>query len=518
MEAKSLITFGVQSMEFHEYAEIFPLMSGQDFEELKASLSRTGFDPQIPIIVFEGKILDGRNRWRACEELAIEPSIITFEGSDPIEFVLKHNLARRQLTDGQRSLAASRFAKLRVGQNGKSNTQRCVTETQAQAAQRFNISQRSVTAARKVIENGSAQLQKAVEEGRIGVNVAEKFVGFTHREQADIALEEDEKKRRQKIKEAKLKAKERAYIEKEQRKEVAGFFLESPLVKISGVNLGPFSLKTWAKLTAAEKERTIAVGFDNDKTGLNEQTGDAIEWARHSHNVVTGCKHNCPYCYARDIANSEKMAQIYPFAFEPTFHPARLGGPGNVKIPNEARGDLSYKNIFANSMSDLFGQWVPAEWIDATIEMARRNPKWNFLTLTKFPIRAAEFQFPENWWLGTTVDAQTRVASAEKAFTKIRCKTNWLSCEPLLTPLKFKRLDLFQWIVIGGASSSEKTPSWIPPFDWVTDLQQQARQAGCRIYHKTNLGLTNEIRIKEFPWQTPKERTLPKAFRYLSDM
>lgn len=504
-------------MEFHEYADLFPLMTGHAFESLKQSIGEMGL--RTAITVYHGKILDGRNRWRACQELGVTPNFETFDGVDPIRFVLACNLERQHLNESQRAAVASKLAMLKPGTpNGAGPIAPIDAFTQTQAAELFNVARRSVQRARKVREKGSAQLQKAVEDGEITVDAAEKLVALPAKEQAEIVLEKDDKKRRQKIKDAKVKVKERIEIEKQHKKEVAGFSLESPLIKISGVNLGPFSLKTWAKLTVAEKERAIAVGFDNDKTGLNEQTGDAIEWARHSHNVVTGCKHNCPYCYARDIATSQKMAQIYPFAFEPTFHPARLAGPDNVKIPSEARSDPSYKNIFANSMSDLFGQWVPAEWIDATIEMARRNPKWNFLTLTKFPIRASEFEFPENWWLGTTVDAQTRAASAEKAFTKIRCKTNWLSCEPLLTPLKFKRLDLFQWVVIGGASPSEKTPAWVPPFDWVADLQQQARQAGCRIYHKTNLGLINEIRIKEFPWQKPKERTLPKAFRYLSDM
>jgi len=119
------------------------------------------------------------------------------------------------------------------------------------------------------------------------------------------------------------------------------------------------------------------------------------------------------------------------------------------------------------------------------------------------------------------VDCQDRVKSAEDAFARISGGTRWLSLEPLLQPLKFTRLELFNWVVIGGSSASKQTdntpatPEWRPPFDWIADIHHQARVAGCRIYHKANLGLTEAMRIKEFPWTTPTEKELPEAFKYL---
>ena len=169
-------------------------------------------------------------------------------------------------------------------------------------------------------------------------------------------------------------------------------------------------------------------------------------------------------------------------------------------------------------MSDLFGEWVPKDWIDATIQMARQNPQWKFLVLTKFPQRACKFTFPSNWWMGTTVDAQSRVANAERAFAEIQCDTKWLSVEPLLQPLKFKRLDLFQWIVIGDASRSKNTPAWVPPLDWVVDLHQAARQAGLKVYYKTNCGLEDTIRVREFPWVEPSPKLLPESMQYLDGL
>ena len=167
-------------------------------------------------------------------------------------------------------------------------------------------------------------------------------------------------------------------------------------------------------------------------------------------------------------------------------------------------------------MSDLFGRWVPAEWIEAVLDQVRSNPQWNFLFLIKFPQRLAEFTFPVNAWLGTTVDLQARVKSAEAAFRKLREERSggvwWLSLEPLLEPLEFSSLDLFDWIVIGGASSSSQTPIWTPPRAWVNKLEDQARAAGCKIYEKTNL----LSRIRQYPGvESPESTAAPAVFHYL---
>jgi protein gp37 len=127
----------------------------------------------------------------------------------------------------------------------------------------------------------------------------------------------------------------------------------------------------------------------------------------------------------------------------------------------------------------------------------------------------AEFKIPRNAWMGTTVDLQARVKAAEAAFEKVDCEVKWLSIEPMLQPLTFTRLELFDWVVIGGSSKSTQTPTWVPPLDWMVALHSDARKAGARIYYKANAGLSEELRIKEFPWQEPKARTLPREFMYL---
>lgn len=264
---------------------------------------------------------------------------------------------------------------------------------------------------------------------------------------------------------------------------------------------------------ALEKASQEAL-FESENTGkkFNKQEQAHIEWAHWSWNPITGCKHNCPYCYARDIAN-----RFYPTKFEPTLWTERLHAPMNTQVPPESAHDIGYKNVFTCSMADLFGRWVPTEWIEKVLQVVADNPQWNFLFLTKFPIRMAEFDYPDNAWMGTSVDCQIRVKPVEAAFSKVNAKVKWLSCEPMIEPLKFTNLDMFSWVVIGGASKSSQTPEWVPPRAWVHSLEMQAYEAGCMVYEKTNLQPVE--RLIEFPGQPARsERRPPEALRYLPEV
>lgn len=278
------------------------------------------------------------------------------------------------------------------------------------------------------------------------------------------------------------------------------------------------SLEEWGKLDEPEREALMA--FDDadraDAPTFNRQENDSIEWAQWSWNPVTGCQHTCPYCYARDIATSTRMAAAYPHGFAPAFRPRMLGAPAATKVPKEAAVDTRYRNVFTCSMADLFGRWVPSEWIDAVLDAVSLAPQWNFLMLTKFPKRLAEFELPNNAWMGTTVDLQARVDAAEAAFAQIENGVRWLSLEPMLEPLKFKRPELFQWVVIGGSSRSSATPEWHPPFPWIEDVVKQFRDVGAKIYFKTNL---LGSRLLELPFDAPLNgdpTDAPAVFRYLS--
>ena len=235
--------------------------------------------------------------------------------------------------------------------------------------------------------------------------------------------------------------------------------------------------------------------------GQMNTVNENIEWAAFSWNPITGCLHNCAYCYARDIAN-----RFYDQKFEPSFIPERLSHPKNTKpIRPRWLNDTGHNNVFTCSMADLFGKWVPTEWINEVLQVITDNPQWTFLLLTKFPVRMAEFEYPDNVWLGTSVDYQWAVERAEKAFTKIKASgfggVCWLSCEPMMERLTFNKLTMFDWVVIGGSSKSTQTPEYRPPFDDIVHIYNQARESNCKVYQKTNLipGMSDEQRIREFP-------------------
>lgn len=218
------------------------------------------------------------------------------------------------------------------------------------------------------------------------------------------------------------------------------------------------------------------------------KVNDNIEWSLWSWNPVTGCKQGCTYCYARDIAN-----RFFPEKFEPTFHPDRLDAPKNTPTPSGTDGNAM--NVFVCSMADLFGEWVPQEWIDQVVEAVRDNPQWNFLFLTKNPSRLIDIEWPQNAWVGTTVDIQPRVEPAKEAFRKINATVKFLSCEPLKEMLDFGDMSMFDWLIVGGQSKSSGEPEFQPEWRWVESLISQARLSGLKIYFKPNL----TSRPKEYP-------------------
>ena len=232
---------------------------------------------------------------------------------------------------------------------------------------------------------------------------------------------------------------------------------------------------------------------------FNRQKGDGIKWAGWSWNPVTGCLHGCDYCYARAFAN--RYREMYPKGFKPHFRKERLTAPQNTPLP--VSDQLVDRLVFTVSMGDLFGEWVPQEWIDAVLESIRQAPQWTFLMLTKNPARLLTIDFPENCWVGATADTQDRATEAVELFYswKNRPSVLFLSCEPLI-----ERIDLMagsvlgksapasclDWLIIGGQTGTiAKQPEW----EWVELLLDQARENDIAVYFKPNLS----VRPKEYP-------------------
>ena len=220
------------------------------------------------------------------------------------------------------------------------------------------------------------------------------------------------------------------------------------------------------------------------------QTNENIEWAKWTWNPVTGCKHNCKYCYARDIAN-----RFYKEKFKPTFRPKRLTAPKSTKIPESRKDEPGIHNTFVCSMADLFGDWVSQKWIDDILNVCDENPQWNYLFLTKNPKRLIKIDWPKTAWIGTTIDIQSRVKEAENTFSKFKAPVKFFSCEPLQEELTFSSLKMIDWIIIGGRSKSSGMKEGQPKWKWVERILNQARQDNVKVYFKPNL----EVRPKEYP-------------------
>ena len=89
----------------HNYAKIFPLLEGEDFQQLIDDIKENGLIH--PITLLDDKVLDGRNRYRACLEAKVEPRFINFNGGDAVSFVISCNSSRRDLTASQRACCAA---------------------------------------------------------------------------------------------------------------------------------------------------------------------------------------------------------------------------------------------------------------------------------------------------------------------------------------------------------------------------------------------------------------------------
>jgi hypothetical protein len=145
-------------------------------------LDRNGL--REPIMLFERAILDGRNRYLACECAGIEPRFEDYTGADPLAYVVSLNLKRRHLDESQRALVAGRIAKLQQGR--PSNNASIEAVSQAQAAALLNVSRSEVQRAREVLDEGAPELISAVERGEAAVSAAADVSTLSKEQQREI--------------------------------------------------------------------------------------------------------------------------------------------------------------------------------------------------------------------------------------------------------------------------------------------------------------------------------------------
>lgn len=237
-----------------------------------------------------------------------------------------------------------------------------------------------------------------------------------------------------------------------------------------------------------------------------------IEWCESTWNPVTGCLHGCEYCYARKIAvrfgGSQKYANIfeesepvrnqagkilpYPHSFSPTLHRYRLDVPQKWTEP---------RTIFVCSMADLFGEWVPDEWIEAVFDACEKVPQHRYLFLTKNPKRYIELadkeQLPcsDNMWYGSTVTSMENYFSSEKSFN------TFLSIEPLLTSISPLTINSVKWIIIGAETGNRKNKV-VPEKTWIDSIVNDCSSNNIPVFMKDSLIpiVGEENMRREFPW------------------
>ncbi len=180
--------------EFHPVADLFPLLRGPAFHELVADIKKNGLHEPI-LCDAEGRILDGRNRYRACLEAGVEPRSVTWQGEgSPSELSLSLNLHRRHLDESQRAMVAARLAKHmeREATKRRGRRRELVADlrpiqrrrSSSEAAKVVNVSPRLVSCAIQVLRDGCNELINAVESGGLAVTPAAILAGLSKEAQA----------------------------------------------------------------------------------------------------------------------------------------------------------------------------------------------------------------------------------------------------------------------------------------------------------------------------------------------
>lgn len=201
----------------------------------------------------------------------------------------------------------------------------------------------------------------------------------------------------------------------------------------------------------------------------------AIEWTDKTWNPTTGCTKvspGCKYCYAEAI--TERFPQNFTNGFELTLHPNRLEEPKKWRNPSR---------IFVNSMSDLFHEEIPFEFIENVFKVIKETPWHIYQILTKRPERVAQLAHSLNWseniWLGVSVESQKYV----HRINSLRCvpaPVRFLSCEPLLSPLLLE-LEGIHWVIVGGESGLKHRPM---KSEWVEEILLQCQEANVPFFFK----------------------------------
>jgi len=212
-------------------------------------------------------------------------------------------------------------------------------------------------------------------------------------------------------------------------------------------------------------------------------TATTIEWTEQTWNPTTGCTKispGCKHCYAETMARRLQAMGVkgYDNGFKLSILPERLVEPLNRRKPT---------TYFVNSMSDLFHNEIPFEFLDQVFAVIKRTPQHTYQILTKRSPRMLKYftsrgrVVPDNVWLGVSVENRQYGLQRIDDLRKIKASIRFLSVEPLLEDVGQLDLSGIHWVIVGGESGPKARP--MKP-EWVESIKEQCEQRGVAFFFK----------------------------------
>ena len=223
-----------------------------------------------------------------------------------------------------------------------------------------------------------------------------------------------------------------------------------------------------------------------------------IEWTEVTWNPVTGCNKvspGCKFCYAEVMSKRLKAMGMerYRNEFQVTLHPEVVEQPLRWRKP---------RVVFVNSMSDLFHDDVPLEYLQRVFGVMKRCRQHTFQVLTKRAERLEELAphlpWPENVWMGVSVEDQKRIDRIAH-LQRVPAAVRFLSVEPLLEPIPNLPLTGIHWVIVGGESGRKPRPM---EHAWVAEIRDQCVDSNVPFFFKQWGGRNKKAAGRELEGRT----------------